>query len=38
MYPGLAVLTVEKKVYATLRLSLNEKNIKAFLNGVLSRT
>merc|ERR1712000_356015 len=35
-YPALAVLSVEKSVYAVQKLSWSEKNVKAFLNGVMS--
>uniref|UniRef100_A0A7S0SQQ7 protein disulfide-isomerase n=1 Tax=Chromulina nebulosa TaxID=96789 RepID=A0A7S0SQQ7_9STRA len=35
-YPGLAVLSYEKKVYSTLRLSFNNKNINSFISSVLT--
>lgn len=35
-YPTLTVLSTEKKAYAVQRLSWSDKNIKAFLNGVMS--
>ena len=35
-YPTLAVLSVEKKVFAVQKVSWSAKNAKAFLNGVIS--
>ena len=35
-YPTLAVLSLEKKVFALQKLSWSSKNAKAFLNGVIS--
>ena len=35
-YPTVAVVSTEKKLFAVMRISWNLKNIKAFLNGVLS--
>ena len=35
-YPTISVMSVEKKIYSTLKLSWSVKNIKSFLNGVLS--
>jgi len=37
-FPTLAVISMEKKIYAVNKLSWNAKNIKAFMNGVLSGT
>ena len=35
-YPSVSVISVEKKVFATMRTSWSGKNIAAFLNGILS--
>jgi protein disulfide-isomerase A6 len=35
-YPGLAIMSKDKKVYAVQRLSWSLKNVKSFLSGVLS--
>ena len=35
-YPTLAVLSLEKKVYAVQKVSWSSKNAKSFLNGVVS--
>ena len=36
VYPTISVLSNDKGVYSTLKLSWNSKNIKSFLNGVLA--
>ena len=36
VYPTISVLSNDKGVYSTLKLSWNLKNIKSFLNGVLA--
>ena len=37
-YPSISVISVEKKVFATMRQSWSAKNANAFLNGILSGT
>ena len=36
IYPSLAVISMDKKVYAVQKLSWSEKNSNAFLNGVIA--
>jgi hypothetical protein len=35
-YPNIAVVSMEKNVFAVPKMSWSKKNIQAFLNGVLS--
>ena len=37
-YPSVSIISVEKKVFATMRTSWSSKNINSFLNGILSGT
>ena len=38
VYPSVALLSGEKKIYSVLKVSWSEKNVQSFINGVLSRT
>ncbi len=37
-YPSLSLLSTDRRVYNTMRVSWSEKNARVFINGVLSRT
>lgn len=37
-YPTVALMSVDRGVFSVMRVSWSDKNVKAFINGVLSRT
>ena len=37
-YPTVALMSIDRGVYSVMRVSWSDKNVKSFINGVLSRT